>query len=122
MKILKALLIFAAAAFVFSACEYEWIEPDLPPIPDEVSFASDVMPVFNNGCNTSVCHGAGGTAPDLSEGAAYNALMNGGFVDTDTPEASIIYTSLKSGSMKSYAKPGDAEIILAWIQQGAKNN
>jgi len=122
MKILKTLLIFAAAAFLLSACEYEWIEPDLPPISDNVSFSADVLPIFNGGCNSGACHGAGGTAPDLSEGGAYNALTNGGYIDVDTPEASLIYTSIKTGSMKSYAKAGDAEIILAWIKQGAENN
>ena len=122
MKILKAFMIFAAAVSLLSACEYEWIEPDLPPIPDTVSFSADVMPIFNEGCNSGACHGTGGKVPDLSEGQAYNALMNGGYVDLNTPEASVIYTCIKTGTMKPYAKTGDAEIILAWIEQGAENN
>ena len=81
------------------------------------------MPVFNNGCNTNVCHGSGGTAPDLSEANAYNSLTGGGYVDTDTPEASIIYTTMTTGNMVPYVQdPGDADLILAWITQGALNN
>lgn len=122
MKIFRALLFILLAGFLFCSCEYEWIQPETPPIPDTVSFSNDIMPIFNNGCNTNVCHGAGGTAPDLSEGNAYNALISGSYVDTETPEASILYTTMKSGSMKPYTNPGDEEIVLAWIQQGAENN
>lgn len=124
MKKISALMLFALAAFLLCSCEYEWIEPEKVNIPDNVSFTNDVMPIFNNGCNTSVCHGAGASNPDLSEGNAYNALVNGGYVDTETPDASRIYTSMISGgSMQSYVQnPADAEIILAWIKQGAENN
>lgn len=123
MKIFKALMFFALAGFIFCSCEYEWITPEKTPIPDNVSFSADVMPIFSNGCNVGVCHGAGGTAPDLSEGNAYNSLTTGGFVDLDTPEASIIYTSLTTGSMEPYvSNAGDPDIILAWIKQGALDN
>ncbi len=122
MKIFKTVLLFAFAGFILCSCEYEWIQPEKQPIPDNVSFSGDIMPIFNNGCNTNVCHGAGGTAPDLSEGNAYNALIDGSYVDTDTPEASILYTTMKSGTMKPYTTPGDEEIVLGWIQQGALNN
>ncbi len=122
MKIFKAILLIAFAGFIFCSCEYEWIQPEKQPIPDTVSFENDIMPIFNNGCNTNVCHGAGATSPDLSEGNAYNALISGSYVDTETPEASILYTSMKSGSMKPYTTPGDEDIVLAWITQGANNN
>ena len=124
MKVRTVLMILAMAGFVLSSCEYEWIEPEKVPIPDTVSFSNDVMPIFNNGCNTNVCHGPGATSPDLSEGNAYNALVNGGYVDTETPEASTIYTCMiNGGSMTSYVQSAsDPEIILAWIEQGAENN
>jgi len=122
MKLLRALLFISLAGFIFCSCEYEWIQPEKKPIPETLSFSADVMPIFNDGCNAGVCHGAGAKPPDLSEGNAYNSLIDGAFVDTETPEASILYTSMKSGSMKVYTSPGDEEIILAWIKQGAKNN
>ncbi|HSG67282.1 MAG TPA: cytochrome c [Bacteroidales bacterium] len=120
MKVLKALMIFAMAAFVMSACEYEWIEPDIPPIPDNVSFSADVVPIFVDDCN--LCHGSGGSSPDLSPEAAYNSLTTGGYIDLETPEASLIYTSMTTGSMKSFTSPGTADIILKWIEQGAQDN
>jgi hypothetical protein len=48
--------------------------------------------------------------------------MDGGYVDTDTPEASSLYISMESGSMVPYTTPGDEQLVLAWIQQGAENN
>lgn len=123
MKIRSALMLLVMAAFMLCSCEYEWITPEKVTIPDNVSFSADVMPIFNNGCNTAICHGPGATPPDLSESNAYNALINGNYVDTDIPESSIIYTSMTTGSMKPYVQnPADAEIILAWIKQGAENN
>lgn len=121
MKSFKILLFILLAGLVLSSCEYEWIQPEKKPIPTEVSFSGDIMPIFNNGCNNGVCHGAGATPPDLTEANAYNAIMDG-YVDTVTPEASILYNTMESGTMKTYTNPGDEDIILAWIQQGAKNN
>lgn len=116
-------MLMAMAGFFLASCEYEWIEPEKAPIPDNVSFTSDVMPIFDNGCNTNVCHGPGSTPPDLSADNAYDALIGGGYVNTDTPESSTIYTSMTSGSMVPYVQnAGDPDIILAWIKQGAKNN
>ncbi len=123
MKIFRVLMFFALAGFFLCSCEYEWIQPEKVPIPDNVSFSADIMPIFNNGCNTNVCHGNGGTPPDLTEAHAYNSLITGGYVDTDTPEASIIYTTMTTGSMVPYVQnPSDPELILAWIEQGAENN
>ena len=125
MKAFRTLMIIALLGFLFSSCEYEWIYPEKPPVvTDTVSFSRDVIPISNNGFNTGVCHGAGATPPDLTEANAYNSLMNGGYVDTVTPEASIIYTCLlPGGSMNNYVKNAeDPNTILGWIQQGAENN
>lgn len=122
MKNFKTLVFIVLAGFVLSSCEYEWIQPEKTPVPTEVSFSNDLIPIFDNGCNTGVCHGAGATAPDLTPANAYNALMDGGFVNTDTPEASSLYTTMATGTMKNYTTPGDEDIVLGWIQQGAKNN
>ena len=122
MRLIKTLLLIVLAGFILVSCEYEWIQPEKKPIPETVSFSNDIIPIFNNGCNTSVCHGPGSKPPDLSPDNAYNSLMDGGYVDTTTPEASILYTSMKSGSMKFYTTPGDEDLILAWIEQGAENN
>ena len=119
MKILKALMIFAAAVFLLSACEYEWIEIEVE-VPDVVSFTDHVMPIFENDCVS--CHGPSGSAPDLSAEAAYNSLISGNYVNLDNPSASLIYTSMTTGTMKDYATLGTPEIILRWIEQGANDN
>lgn len=122
MKIFKTLVFFVLAGGILCSCEYEWIQPEKMPIPENVSFSADIIPIFDKGCNIGVCHGAGATPPDLSPANAYNLLINGAYVDTETPEASILYNTMKSGSMEPYTDPGDEEIVLAWIEQGAKNN
>lgn len=120
--ILWMILIAAGAILSMSSCAYDWIEYDEPVIPDTVSFSNDIMPIFNKSCNTAGCHSAGGFDPDLSPGAAYGNLTTGGYIDTDNPEGSTLYLSITSGSMNFYAQPGDADLILEWIKDGAKDN
>ena len=91
-----------------------------------VSFANDLIPLFNSSCNASGCHNAGGKSPDLSVENAYNALMNGSYINTGQPEASELFQWMTgkrgtpmplSGSNKDYNA-----LVLAWIRQGALNN
>jgi hypothetical protein len=116
------LLIITVVGFAFlQSCQYEWLDPIDTVVPETVSFSADIIPIFDQGCTS--CHSTGGTAPDLSAANAYSSLMTGNFVNTATPESSIIYTKVAAGgSMNKYSKPGDDAIILKWIQQGALNN
>jgi hypothetical protein len=115
-------LLTALALTALQSCQYEWIEFEETEIPDVVSLSNDLIPIFEASCNTNVCHG-GSADPDLRPDKAFNALISGGYVDTSNPEQSSLYTCLLAGgSMEQYAEPGDAELILAWIEQGAKNN
>lgn len=91
-----------------------------------VSFATDIIPIFNASCNSSGCHNRGGIAPDLSPSNSYNSLQNGNYVNTSAPESSELYlwmTGKKgtpmpvSGINKDYNS-----LVLAWIKQGAQNN
>ena len=103
------------------SCEYEKIQPDLPPSTDTVYYSSDIQPIFNKGCTG--CHGVGLTPPDLTAANSYNALTNGSFINTADPASSIIYTEMTSGGgMSQYTNQSDANLVLVWIQQGAKNN
>jgi hypothetical protein len=44
-------------------------------------------------------------------------------IDKANPESSRLYTKCApGGSMNKYCQPGDPEIILKWIQEGALNN
>ncbi|MHC1706413.1 MAG: hypothetical protein AB9842_02700 [Bacteroidales bacterium] len=117
-----SLVILSACLLVLSSCEYDIVKPDTGDIPANVSFTDHIIPVFNSSCNMSGCHAAGNVPPDLSPANAYDALISGGFINKSKPESSILYISMSSGSMKPFSKPGETALILAWIQQGAKNN
>jgi len=109
-------------AFFVQSCEYEWIVPEDPEMPEVVSYSNDIQPIFDRSCNMSGCHSSGGPAPNLESDKSYDALLSGGYVNVDDPESSSLYTSVRYGSMKAYAEPSDAAYILAWIEQGAQNN
>lgn len=91
-----------------------------------VSFATDIIPVFNSSCNMSGCHTAGSKVPDLSATNAYNSLTVGNYYNTTTPESSTIYlwmTGKKSTPMPTSGVNKDYNaLMLAWIKQGAQNN
>ena len=119
----KTLLILSMllGLMAWQACEYNWVETTPPPLPETVSFATNIQPIFNSDCVS--CHDAGGTSPDLTEGNAYNDLFTNNLVDTLNPESSVLYTKMaKGGSMYSFTKTGQADLVLKWIQQGAQNN
>lgn len=108
---------------LLSGCEYEFVEPEVgPPPPDVISFSTDILPIFNASCNMSGCHAAGAFDPDLSPANAYNSLSDGNYFSTTNPESSLIYTSMATGSMKSFTNASEANLVLAWIQKGALNN
>lgn len=94
----------------------------------EVSLTKDIFPIFNNSCNISGCHSAGGIKPDLSETNAYSALNNGGYLNSGNPAQSELYLWV-SGQRAAEMPPGGPanpsnlnNLILAWINQGALNN
>jgi hypothetical protein len=115
--------VYLSVCIILASCKSDVIEPVIPPPPDNVSFNDNIIPIFNLSCNNPPCHAPGGKSPDLSPAVAYDNLMLYGLVDVDDPAGSGIYTKIApGGSMATYAKPGDAELILKWIEQGAENN
>ncbi|SMO43637.1 hypothetical protein SAMN06265379_101799 [Saccharicrinis carchari] len=127
MKILKILFGLVMLMFLFGACKYDFIVPEEIPVVDpdgsEISFSTDILPIFNNGNNCTACHKTGGQAPDLTSGRAYNALNSARYINTTTPEDSRIYSVPDPGSShyKKYTA-AQAALVLGWISQGAKNN
>jgi hypothetical protein len=123
MKNVLLILALFAGFLAWQSCQYDWVEAE-PVDPDQpVSFAGQIVPIFEARCNAGVCHGTGGKDPILTPDIAFNSLISGGFVDTTTPTNSIIYTSMASGgSMSNYTEKGDADLVLIWIQQGALDN
>jgi hypothetical protein len=117
--------------FVFglllNACTYDFIaEEELPPVDPTVtiSFSTQIAPIFTSeGC--IACHKAGSQAPDLTSSNAYNSIKTMNLANTATPESSIIYTKPNPSTTPVHYKKytaAEAQLVLTWIQQGAKNN
>jgi hypothetical protein len=109
-----------------SSCEKEYFEPAPPePIdtsstPDTASYSLEIQPYFDANCVS--CHMAGATAPVLSAGVSYDALINGNYINTTTPASSNLYVKINVGSMKQYSTSAGNKDVLQWITEGAKNN
>ncbi len=132
MKLLKIktatfiALIGLFSASLFSGCEYDYVAdfpaPPLDTTLPDLSFKDVIIPIFNESCNSSSCHGVGAIPPDLSPSNAHSSLMSTGMIDVANPTASILYTKMHTGSMMSFATEEQTAKVLTWIQQGAKNN
>jgi len=122
----KYLLLFLFG-LLLNACTYDFIvKEELPPIDVTVpvSFSTQIVPIFTNSCVS--CHKTGGQAPDLTAPNAYNSIKTMNLANTAAPETSIIYTEPNpaNASVHSWKKytAAEAQLVLTWIQQGAKNN
>jgi hypothetical protein len=124
----KILILMVALVFVtaLSGCYKDIISPGQDPNgpPQFVSFSGDLVPLFSNNCALSGCHDGTAHNPDLRASKAYDALTNGGFINTVVPTNSIIYGEVKSGDMPPTGalKASDVQKILDWIRNGAPNN
>jgi len=121
---------FSLCVLLIAGCRKDitFILKDQPvPITDTVSFSKDLVPIFSKNCAISGCHVTGGHAPNLMAENAYNSLMSK-YVDIKTPENSILFERLTgklspSMPMGSTNNPSNINsLVLAWIQQGVKNN
>ncbi len=122
-KKISSMLFLAFMIMLFwSACTSDTLVPEV--LPNEpVSFSSQIQPIFDGGCNKSGCHATGMVSPDLTAGKSYNSLISANLVNTTNPSQSILYTEVKpGGGMSSYCTQTQSQLILQWIEQGAKNN
>ena len=119
-KMIEKMMMLVLVTFLFTACEYKYIEPEA--LPSNISFATSITPIFNSSCMGSNCHSTGAVAPDLTGGSAYAAIIGGGYVNTFDPQSSILYIKVNTGSMSGFCTSADAALILQWIKQGAQNN
>jgi hypothetical protein len=99
-----------------------------PAVTKTVSFSTDIIPIFSKSCSLAGCHNTGGKAPDLTSDKAYASLTIGNYINLGTPKQSVVYlylTGTKTPQMPlgTANNPGNINnLMLAWIQQGAKNN
>lgn len=121
-KAITLLALMVTGVLFFTSCVSDLITPEPEvPIPTEISYSADVQPIFTSNCAN--CHKPGGATPDLTAANSYNSLTSEGLINTTNPSTSKIYTvMITGGSMASYCTSNDAAMVLAWIEQGAKNN
>ncbi len=124
--LLQALLGIGLATASFFACKYDDVLPVEPDPGIQISFSQDIIPIFEASCNVAGCHNGSGPNPDLRSSAAYNALWNGGFIDTLTPPNSELYLWMNGSKGLPMPIQGVNQTyvstVLLWIEQGAKNN
>lgn len=110
---------------IFSSCKYEQIELS-GELPQNVSFQTELIPIFNQSCNTIGCHNANGIWPDLSEGNAFEAITTSGQLDLDTPENSKLYMRMidmqSPMPLSGILSKTQTDKVLVWIREGANNN
>ena len=129
LKIIISSLFIAAGLVIFTGCykTTTLLEDNTPAVTRTVSFSKDIVPILGSSCAKSGCH-SGSIAPNLSQVSAYTSLVNGNYVNTATPEKSIVYlwlTGKEAAIMPLGASNNPSNInglMLAWIKQGAKNN
>lgn len=91
-----------------------------------VSFANDILPIFNNSCNK--CHGV----EQVKEGLdmrTYEALMagsfNGSVITPGNANDSFLVEQIVKGEMPKRGQkllPTQIQLIIDWINAGALNN
>lgn len=94
----------------------------------DVSFAADIVPIFEQHCYT--CHGPNRIpgVPTSYSLVSYDTTLRGGFIPAvvpGKPEESSLYLGVSTFDMpRDGNRLSDAEIelIRLWILQGARNN
>jgi hypothetical protein len=114
---LVMLLILTGLALLSGCEKYAAIIPEVNST-DTVHFKSQIQPIFTANCIT--CHN-GSRNPDLREGYSYSSLRTGFYVDLPA-ENSRLYKQITGSSHYSFTLPAEKQLILIWIQQGARNN
>jgi len=120
------LVFLFVATFGLTGCEKDYVYIPKLDVTTPVSYAADIQPIWNASCAGGPCHDAGSIDPDLTTASSYNALMTGGYVDTVNAASSILYVRMTDSN--DPMPPGglltatETNKVLAWIEQGAKNN
>jgi hypothetical protein len=103
--------------------------------PEDISYISDIQPIFNGSCGGSGCHvGSSNSGVNLSN---YSAVMNSigsnydsKIVVAGSPDQSPLVDKIEANPDKgsrmplgrSPLSPTEIETIRAWITGGAKDN
>jgi mono/diheme cytochrome c family protein len=129
MKKRSLFLILVLFTLAITSCKYNFIVPieeevpvDTIPGDQPVLYSTQIQPIFTAKCIS--CHKSGGTAPNLTAGSSYNQVVPA-HVNLTKPEESDIYAypapSTTKHAWKKYNST-EANLVLTWIKEGAKNN
>jgi hypothetical protein len=127
IKIIGLIVVAQLIFSIYSCTKNTTVLELAPAVTTTVSLAKDLQPILTTNCAKSGCHN-GAIAPNLSAGTAYNSLVNGNFVNTASPQSSVVYLWLTGKEavtmpLGSANNPSNINaLMLGWIQQGAKNN
>ncbi len=122
MKKYSIFLILILFTLFFAGCKYDFILPEEVPVVnpggEPISFSTQIAPIFAEKCVT--CHAS--QTPRLSADVAYSQIVPN-YVNTTTPASSTIYINASSGNHNNVkVSATQAQLILTWITEGAKNN
>ena len=106
-----------------SSCYYDEVEVIEIVVPDVVSFAEDIQPIFTANCAS--CHPAI-EEPDLTVGNSYSAITNGVYIVPEDLEASLLYQTLlwevSPMPIVEQLPASEINLVRIWIEQGALDN
>ena len=129
LPIVRIIMIFGASLLV--SCEEHKYEPVKCDADLAIRFKDNIQTILNSNCVG--CHGRG-NAPDFMADKSYASLIDGNYVNLEVPASSKLYIKVtSSGSHQDFLKGKiiavndtiDAlatDVILKWIEQGAKDN
>ena len=130
-KIFLLCIMVSGMIILFNSCEkatidqgsYTKVYDPTAPV-DSVRFSTVILPIFTSDC--IMCHGDGGTTPELTANEAYGNLTAtpGEYINLAQPAQSLLYVHITEipNSHGGGLKTSAGEKILTWIQQGARNN
>ena len=123
-KIFGGLFVSLIGILILASCAKDTVVPVQSNInPNlKISFKDTIQPIFTTSCAVAGCH-SGSVNPNLLAGQAYSSLASGNYINTGAPTQSLIYTVMAPGGlMSNHCTPDQADLVLAWIKQGALNN
>jgi hypothetical protein len=128
MKKISQFLMMVIISMMATSCYYDELPYEAPagPLPETVSYKSDVQPLWDQNCTG--CHKTGATKPDLTAVNSYAALTTANkYVVPSNAAGSFLYKCLigQGGPlMPPNGAMSAAKIALVekWINDGALNN
>jgi hypothetical protein len=125
MKKIFQIITLISIGVLLNSCYYDdaYIEHELDggEIPDVVSFATDIQPLFST---CTGCHKGSYPEPDLRIGYAYSSLVPE-YVTAGNSANSVLYNYLPGNGHHDVGfemNTAQIALIKAWIDQGAANN